>query len=138
MKNAMKSELFGEVLTGLLVAAAFAVVAPGDAMAQATTGPATGFAGGVSAAQTSLGAPFVTIVSYISYGLGTVMTIAGIAGAKKHADAPANNPLGPVLGRIGAGAAFLAAPTLVGMMQTTGSTVTAGTSAAFTTTAIGF
>ena len=133
MKNTMKSELVGEVLTGFLVAAAFALVVPGDAMAQSGA-----FGTAVSSARSTLGAPFITIVSYISYGLGTVMTIAGIAGAKKHADAPANNPLGPVLGRIGAGAAFLTAPTLVGMMQSTGTSTTGSGAAAFSNTAIGF
>ena len=122
MKNTIKNELVSDVLTGLLVAAAFAVVAPGDALAQ-------NLASAVTTSQTSLGLPFVQIVSWISYGLGSVMTIAGIAGAKKHSDNPGQNPLGPVLGRIGAGAAFLTAPTLVGMMQSTGATTTGGSAA---------
>ena len=123
MKNTLKNELLGEVLTGLMVAAAFALVVPGEAVAQ-------NLAAAVTTSQTSLGLPFVQIVSWISYGLGPVMTVAGIAGAKKHADAPGQNPIGPVLGRIGTGAAFLTAPTLVGMMQSTGATTTGGTAAA--------
>lgn len=107
-----KQELMNEVLTGLLVAAAFAVVVPGDALAQNMN--AVG-----AAAQTSIMKPFVEFTSYISYGLGTVMTVAGIANCKKHADNPSSNPLAPALGKLGAGAAFLAAPTVAGVLAGT-------------------
>jgi hypothetical protein len=112
MGTKMKKELLNDVLTGLMVAATFAAVSPGAALAD--------LAAAVTQAETTIGNPFLTIVSYISYGLGTVMTVAGIAQAKKHADAPGNNPLGLALGRLGAGAAFLAAPSLVGMISKTG------------------
>lgn len=101
-----------DVVTGVLVAAAFAIVVPADAFAQLSTV--------ASSAQTSIMNPVVRIVSYVSYGLGTVMTVAGIANAKKHADNPSSNPLGPALGRLGAGAAFLAAPGVAGMLLATG------------------
>ena len=111
MKN-QKQVLISEVLTGLLVAAAFAAVIPGDAVAQnlAAVGTVT---------STSIMTPFVQFTSYIAYGVGTVFTVAGIAGCKKHSDSPTNNPLAPALGRLGAGAAFLAAPTVAGMLAGT-------------------
>ncbi len=125
----MKKELINDVLTGLLVSAAFSAVAPAGVMAANLADVAT-------TASSSVGAPFVTIVSYISYGLGTVMTVAGIAGAKKHADNPSANPLNPALGKLGAGAAFLAAPSVVKTLQDTGSETLGGPGA--TATTIGF
>lgn len=112
MKNRTQ-ELINDVLTGLAFAAAFAAVIPGEAQAQllsATTGVSS-----------NVVAPFLTFVSYGCYGVGTVLTVAGIAHCKKHADNPGQNPLGPALGKLGAGAALLTAPTIVGMMQSTGS-----------------
>ena len=120
MKN-QKQQLIDEVLTGLLVAATFSAMIPGIASAQNLA------AVGV-AAQWSIMAPFVQITSYIAYGLGTVMTVAGIAGCKKHADNPTSNPLAPALGRLGAGAAFLSAPVVAGMLSgTMANTNVAGT-----------
>jgi len=115
MNKMMKKELINDVLTGLLVAAAFAAVVPVDALAQ-------NLAAVGSSAQKNVALPFVQFVSYISYGLGTVMTVAGIANAKKHADNPSSNPLGPALGKLGAGAAFLAAPSVAGMLMNTATT----------------
>ncbi|MDD3371702.1 MAG: hypothetical protein PHE27_07770 [Alphaproteobacteria bacterium] len=112
MNARTKKIIIGDVLTGLLVAATFAAIVPGSALADLQNA--------VQNAEGEVGNPFLTIVGYISYGIGTVMTVAGIAQAKKHADAPGNNPLGPALGRLGAGAAFLAAPALVGMISKTG------------------
>ncbi|MDD4615967.1 MAG: hypothetical protein PHW76_02465 [Alphaproteobacteria bacterium] len=120
MNTRMKRELINDVVTGLAIAAVFAGVVPSDALAQLNAS--------VGTARTAIAGPFVTIVSYIAYGLGTVMTVAGIAGAKKHADNPGSNPLGPALGRLGAGAAFLAAPSLVGMMGSTGDSTLTGQS----------
>ena len=119
MNTKMKKELISDVLTGLVVAAAFAAVVPADALAQLSVA--------TNAAQDTVAAPFLKIVSYISYGIGTVMTIAGIAQAKKHADNPSQTPLGPALGRLGAGAAFLAAPWLAGTVMATGSSTFGGT-----------
>ena len=119
MKNLMKSELVNDVLTGLMVAAAFAAAMPADAFAQLSAQ--------VAATKTEGLTPFVTAASYVSYGLGTFLTVQGIAAAKKHADQPGQNPLGPALGKIGAGAAFLAAPGLIGTIQSTGTTVFTGT-----------
>ena len=119
MNARMKKELLNDVLTGLVVAAVFAAVVPGEALAQLSTA--------VDNAKSGVASPFVTVVSYVAYGLGVVMTVAGISNCKKHADAPAQNPLGPALGRLGAGAAFLAAPSLAGMLTSTGSDVFSGT-----------
>jgi hypothetical protein len=102
-----------------VVAATFTVVVPGDAMAQLSMA--------ASSAQSTVAAPFVQIVSYISYVIGTVMVVAGIAQAKKHADNPGQTPLGPALGRLGAGAAFLAAPFVAGTVMQTGSGTFGGT-----------
>lgn len=129
MNTKMKKELVNDVLTGLVVAATFAAIMPTDSFAQISAA--------VTNAQTTLAAPFVTVVSYISYALGTVLSISGIAGAKKHADNPGSNPLGPALGKIGAGAAFLAAPSLIGAVMTTG-TETFGTTGGTFRTIQGF
>jgi len=124
MKNTQKQVLMNDVLTGLLVAAAFAAVVPSDAMAQlSAVGTAT---------QTSIMHPFVQFSSYIAYGLGTVLTVAGIANAKKHADDPRSNPLAPALGKLGAGGALLAAPTVAGMLTSTATDSGLGGNAAFT------
>lgn len=119
MTKKMKQELINDVLMGLLVSAAFAAVCPDGAFAKSLVDVA-------SSTKDNIGKPFNEVVSYISYGLGTVLTVAGIAGAKKHADNPTATPLNPALGKLGAGAALLAAPSVVGVLQTTG-TDTLGT-----------
>ncbi|MFA4995354.1 MAG: hypothetical protein WC521_08655 [Bdellovibrionales bacterium] len=118
MNAKMKKELINDVVTGLVVAAAFAAVVPADALAQLSA--ATG------RADAEVAGPFITIVSYISYAIGTVMAVAGIAQAKKHADNPTSVPLSHALGRLGAGAAFLAAPYLVNMVMQTGTATLGG------------
>jgi hypothetical protein len=110
--NNQKQELINDVLTGLLVAAAFTAVIPVDVLAQ-------NLADAGNAADKAIMTPFVQFTSYIAYGIGTVMTVAGIAGCKKHSDSPTNNPLAPALGRLGAGAAFLSAPAVAGMLAGT-------------------
>jgi len=124
MKNVMKNEILNDVLTGLLVAATFAAVVPMGALAQDLASVAGN-------SQTGVFGPAVTIISYIAYGLGTVMVVAGIAGCKKHADNASSNPLAPALGKLGAGAAFLAAPSVMHILQTTGSSVTGGGSSSW-------
>jgi hypothetical protein len=130
MKNLMKTQLINDILTGLMVAATFGAIAPTGAWAQLSSA--------VPAAQASVLQPAMQALTYISYGLGSVMVIAGIANAKKHADQPSSNPLGPAIGKLGAGAAFLAAPTVVGMLQQTGQNTTGGGNAQFNASAIGF
>lgn len=125
MNTKMKKELISDVLTGLVVAATFGAVMPADAFAQLST--ATGNF------QSEVGMPFTTVVSLISYGIGTVLSVAGIAQAKKHADNPTQTPLGQALGRLGAGAAFLAAPTLIRMVTQTGSNALNAGTGGFTT-----
>ena len=111
MKN-QHEILMNEVLTGLLVAAVLASVIPGDVLAQNLAAVGT-------VASESIMKPFVQFTSYIAYGVGSVMTVAGIAGCKKHSDNATSNPLAPALGRLGAGAAFLSAPTVAGMLAGT-------------------
>ena len=120
MKNLMKRELIGDVLNGILLAATFAAALPVDALAD--------LAAATNSADSSIVKPALHVVGLISYGLGTVMVVTGIAAAKKHADAPSNNPLGPAVGRLGAGAAFLAAPAVIKMIQDTGTATTSGNS----------
>jgi hypothetical protein len=117
----IKRELINETITGLLLAATVGAIMPTDAFAQLSTATQN--------ADTTIVQPALHVVSLISYALGTVMVVAGIANAKKHADQPASNPLGPAIGKLGAGAAFLAAPTVVGMLETTGNATAAGTAA---------
>ncbi|MDR3450698.1 MAG: hypothetical protein P4M15_13315 [Alphaproteobacteria bacterium] len=119
----MKRELLNDVLSGLMVAATFAAVMPSHAWAD--------LASATQNAEGNVAIPIVRVISYISYGLGVVMVIAGIAGVKKHSDAPGSNPLGPGLGKLGAGAAFLAAPAVAGMLQQTGQTTTGSGQSSF-------
>ncbi|MCL2474435.1 MAG: hypothetical protein FWF23_06030 [Alphaproteobacteria bacterium] len=112
MTSKMKKQLFNDVVTGLAIAALFAMAAPDAAYAD-TLNEA------VRAAQNNIAEPFAKTVSYVSYVMGAVMMVAGIAGVKKHADQPANEPLNKGLGKIGAGAAFLAAPFVAGMLLET-------------------
>ena len=122
-----KQQLINDVLTGLLVAATFAVAAPVDVLAQNLAAVGSG-------ASTNIMKPIVEFASYAAYGLGTVSMVAGIAAAKKHSETPQNNPLGPALGKMGAGAAFLVAPSVAGMLAGTASATGVGsTSATFTT-----
>jgi len=125
MNTKMKKELVNDVLTGLVVAATFASVAPGQAMAD--------LAAVVTSTSSTVAVPFLQAMSYICYGLGALLTVLGVSGAKKHADAPGQNALGPALGKIAAGAAFLAAPSVVAAVQQTG-TATFGTDAATVST----
>jgi len=125
MNTKMKKELMHDVLTGLVVAATFGAVMPADAFAQLSSAT-TNF-------QSAVGVPFTTVVAMICYGIGTVLTVAGIAQAKKHADNPGQTPLGHALGRLGAGAAFLAAPLAVKLVTNTGTDALTGSTGNFTT-----
>ena len=116
-------ELINDILTGLLVAATFAVGMPAEALAD--------LAATTQNTESTVVKPALQAISLVSYGLGATMVVAGIAGAKKHADNPGSNPLGPALGKLGAGAAFLTAPTVIGMLQKTGQN-TATDTASFT------
>jgi hypothetical protein len=130
MNAKMKKELVNDVLTGLLVAGVLSAVIPIEAVA-AGAGGGGGIAGVASAAQSSIMLPFVHFASYISYSLGTIMTVAGIAMAKKHADNPTSTPLAHALGRLGAGAAFLAAPAVAGTLVSTATGSDFGGTASF-------
>jgi hypothetical protein len=107
-----KRELINETITGLLLASLVGTMIPGDAFAQLTAVEGN--------SQTQIAAPALIFLNTISYVLGAVMVVAGIANAKKHADQPASNPLGPAIGKLGAGAAFLSAPTVIGALAASG------------------
>jgi len=124
MKNAMKQQLINDVLTGLLVAATLSLGMPVDALAQTLSAAGTN-------AQTNVMIPFVKFASYASYGMGTVMLVSGIAATKAHADSPSSNKLAPALGKLGAGSAFLAAPTVAGFLAGTSNAVTGGGTAGY-------
>ncbi|MDE2029885.1 MAG: hypothetical protein KGI97_04895 [Alphaproteobacteria bacterium] len=113
MKNFVKRELLNDVVTGLLVAAAIAVATPVDAWADLNNA--------IGTTNTAVLNPAMKVVNLVSYGLGAVLAVTGIAGAKKHADNPGSNPLGPAIGKMLAGAAFLAAPSVISMIGSTGS-----------------
>ena len=82
MTSKMKKQLVNDVVTGLAIAALFAMASPDAAYA-------TNLNDAVRDAQNTIADPFAKTVSYISYVMGAVMMIAGIAGVKKHADQPA-------------------------------------------------
>ena len=117
MKISMKRELMNDVVTGVLLAATFAAAMPVDAFAQLTST--------ITTAQSNVAAPAMQFLGMISYAVGAVMVVSGIAAAKKHADQPSNNALGPAIGKLGAGAAFLAAPYAIGVIANTGTAATA-------------
>jgi len=118
MKNNIKRELLNDVLAGLLVAATLALVSPTAAFAQ--------LLGAVSKSGSQVLNPALGAVSFVSYGIGAVMVVAGIAHAKKHTDNTASTSLTPAIGKLLAGGAFLAAPTMVGILASTGSAVNSG------------
>ena len=123
MKNWINNGMLNDVLTGLMVAATFSLIAPHVSLAQTLSAVAKG-------AQSEIMTPFVELSSYVAYGMGTVMTVAGIAGVKKHADNATSNPLAPALGKLAAGAAFLSAPSVAGVLAgTAASAGVTGTSA---------
>ena len=129
MNTKMKKELLNDLLTGLAVAAAYATVMPTAALADIATS--------ISTATTHVMAPAMGVLAMVSYGVGAVGVVSGIAAAKKHADAPSQNPLGPAIGRIAAGGAFIAAPYVVGMIASTGTESFAG-SGTFSANGMGF
>ena len=127
MNTNMKQQLTNDILTGLLIAATFAAVIPVDAFAQTDLNTLA------TNTQTGVGKPAVFILSLIAYVVGAVLVIAGIAGAKKHADNPGSNPLGPPIGKMLAGAALLVGPYMIGVLSQTGSETTGGGQATFVT-----
>jgi len=110
--------LFADVMTGLVLASFFAMIAP-EAFAQ----QGKDFEQAVNDAKGGVGIPFTTLVSYISYGLGIVMMVSGITSIKKHSQDPSQEPLNRGLGKVGAGSAFLAAPFVANMLLSTGEKV---------------
>jgi hypothetical protein len=118
MKTSLKKQFINDVLTGLLVAATFAAAAPHDAMAQLATA--------VSNTSSTVFRPIMSVLGYGCYGAGAFFGIQGVMGAKKHADRPADQPLGPALGKMATGAALVAIPSVVNIVQQTGTNVFGG------------
>jgi len=112
-----KQELINDIVKGLLVAATFATAMPDLALAQ------TDLNGAVSSSGTSVFNPAMKALTYVCYGVGAVLAAAGIAGMKKHTDNPSNNPIGPQLGKLGAGGALLVAPGVIGVIGSSGNEV---------------
>ena len=125
MTTKIKKQLIDDIVTGLAVAALFALVAPDAAFAD-TLNEA------VRTAQNTVAKPFADIVSYISYCMGAVMMVSGIASVKKHSQEPSSEPLNKGLGKIGAGSAFLAAPFVAGMLLDTSKETIGSEGARFT------
>jgi hypothetical protein len=129
MKSVIKQQLINDVLTGLLVAATFAMVAPTHVMADT-------FSGAADLTSTQLFKPAVTVLSYGCYAAGAFFGIQGIAHVKKHTDSPSQNALGPALGKLGVGAGLIAIPSVINLLQDTGTSVVGGGDAS--AKAIGF
>lgn len=71
-------------------------------------------------------------------GDGPYLPVVGIARAKRHQDNPASNPLGPKLGQLGAGAAFLADPLLLQRLKDDGGATVATNMGCSSASSIGF
>jgi hypothetical protein len=116
--TSLKNQFMNDVLAGLIVAATFTAAAPHDAMAQ--------LAAAVDNTRTAVFQPMMTILGYGCYGAGTFFGIQGVMGAKKHADRPTDQPLGPALGKLATGAALVAIPSVISTVQATGTGVFGG------------
>ena len=59
----------------------------------------------------------MALLSYASYAIGGVLVVAGVMKFKHHAENPTNAPLAHGFARVGAGAALLALPFLMGLAE---------------------
>ena len=127
MKNERLSNVWAQ---GLLMAAVVAVAlpAPDAAWAQLSTT--------VSASGSSVFKPAITVLNYACYTIGSFMGIGGIMKLKAHSENPTNAPMSHGVGRCAAAAAFLALPSVVGMLTATSTNTLSGSNAlgAFSTT----
>lgn len=124
-----KQKLMNDLMQGLLMAAVVATAVP---MVHSVV--AADLKDAVTNSGTQVFANVMQLVSYGAYAVGAVLGISGIMGFKKHTDNPSSNPLGPALGKLGAGAVLLASPGLIAIMQGTGSDVVNGSTGAATFT----
>ena len=119
----MKAEnLKSTWMQGLLLAAVVAAALPIPDLAFAQ------LSASASTSQTSVFAPILQILSYASYVIGGVLVIGGVMKFKHHAENPSQTPLTHGFSRVGAGAALLALPYLMGLANSTANTTMTGTS----------
>lgn len=107
-----KAKLRNEILNGLLMAAIVAAALPFPDLAWAQDlGSAT------LKIKTGI-ASMPQVVSGVSYIAGAALSMAGLVKLKAHSENPTQTPMGHGLGRLGAGAALLALPSLGTFVQT--------------------
>ena len=116
-----KQVLTNAWMQGLLMAAVVAVALPMPDIALAD------LATTATNAQTNVFNPALKILSYASYTVGGFMGIGGVMKLKAHTENPTNAPMAHGLGRLGAGAAFLALPSVMGLLNSTSSSTLDGT-----------
>jgi len=100
-------------LHGLLMAAVVATALPLPDLAFAQLSSAAPLS------QNNVFNPILQLLSYASYVIGGVLVIAGVMKFKHHAENPTNAPLAHGFSRVGAGAALLALPYLMGLANST-------------------
>lgn len=119
MKTGKISQLW---VQGLLMAAVIAVAVPMPevALAQLSTT--------VDTSQQTVFNPVLKVLSFACYVIGGVLGVAGIMKFKQHSENPTNAPLSHGFSRVGAGAALLALPFLMGVFNQTARQTLSGTS----------
>jgi len=132
MKDVMKKDSLTNLWAqGLLMTAVIAVALPLPDIAWAQLSATSANAG------SQVFAPAIRILNYACYTIGAFMGIGGIMKLKAHSENPTNTPMSHGIGRCSAGAAFLALPSVIGMLSSTSSSTLSGT-AAFQTFTPGF
>ena len=117
MKNERLSNAWCQ---GLMLAAIVAVALPAPDAAWAQLSST------VSASGASVFKPAITVLNYACYTIGSFMGIGGIMKLKAHSENPTNAPMSHGVGRCAAAAAFLALPSVVGMLTSTSTTTLSG------------
>lgn len=120
MKNERLSNAWSQ---GLMLAAIVAVAlpVPDAAWAQLTST--------VAATGSNVFTPVLKVLNYTCYTIGSFMGIGGIMKLKAHSENPTNAPMSHGVGRCAAAAAFLALPSVVGMLTSTSSSTLSGSNA---------
>ena len=118
----MKKDMKKIWMQGLLMAAVIATAVPMSGLAWAD------LQSSASTSQTSVFGPILQLLSYASYVIGGVLVVAGVMKFKHHAENPTNAPLAHGFARVGAGAALLALPFLMGLANSTATDTLQGTS----------
>ncbi len=108
-------------MQGLLMAAVIAVALPMPDLALADLSTTTGNM------QTNVFNPALKLLSFASYTIGGFMGIGGVMKLRAYTENPSSNPLPKALGTLGAGAGFLALPSVMGMLNSTSSSTLDGT-----------